>query len=141
MNLRRLTSLLAAVLLVALSVTAVAVAAKPGTWTDSKRKLEFGIAKDKKHFEYLDWTCKKDATVATGFRTGKVPKVHSNRRFKFTVAATVLKGGLPTKDVKVTMKGRFVKRNGKPRAVGTIRSGYCGKKAKSFKAKWSPSQG
>jgi opacity protein-like surface antigen len=136
-NPRRLISLLAAVLLVALAATSIAVAAKPGRWADSKRKLEFGITQDRKHFDHFDWTC-KDTTLATGFNAGKRPKIRKGGRFEFKFRALPFKNGGPGDPVRVKMKGRFVRRNGKTRAVGTVKSRVCGKKAKSFRAKWAP---
>src|SRR3954447_13929524 len=104
---RRLTTLLAALLLVALAASSIAVAAKPGRWADSKRKLDFGIAKDRKHFDYLDWTC-KETTLATGFNAGKRPKIRRHGKFKFTASALAFKNGGPAdKPVKVRLKGRF----------------------------------
>jgi hypothetical protein len=141
---RRILSLLAVALLAALAVTSLAGAAKPGRWADKSRKLDFGIAKDHKHFNFFDWTCKKDgSTLATPFPDGKHPKIRKHGKFKFTRSALVFKNGGPAnKPVKFTMKGRFVTHHGKTRAVGTVRSrSTCGTKAKSFKAKWSPQQG
>jgi hypothetical protein len=137
---RTLTAALIAALLVALAVTSVAVAARPGRWIDNKRKLDFGIAQDRKHFEYLDWTC-KGATLASPFKEGQ-PKIHRHGKFKFTTSALAFKNGGPAdKPVKVHVRGRFVKRHGKVRAIGKIRSSYCGPKARRFRAHWTLAQG
>src|SRR4051812_13387299 len=125
-------ALVAAALVAALAAASIAAAAKPGSWQDTKRQLYFGVSQSGKRFTNVDWTCKKNHTVVAGWPNNNGPKIHRHGKFKFKVAAKVVSFGQPGKDVKLRMEGRFVKRGGKPRAIGTVKSGDCGKRAKRF---------
>ena len=139
MNAPRLFSLLAAAAaVVALAAASIALAVKPGDWTDSKRKLSISVANDGKHISGFVWTCKQNRRIARGFPNSPGVRIRSRGRFSFRGNAAVIANGTATGGVKLSVKGRFRRVHGKRRAVGTIKAEGCGNRRK-FRAK--PPQG
>jgi len=128
-------SLFALVVIAALVATSVALAAKPGDWQDKKHGLTFGVSTNGKRLTFIDWTC-KDETLAKGFKPGKGPKIRRRGRFSFEGKALPFKNGGPGEPRKIEISGRFRKRNGKPRAVGTLDTKGC--RDVKFRAKPAP---
>jgi hypothetical protein len=135
MNRRLLLPLLAAALLVALAAASIAMAVKPGDWTDSKRKLSISVSNDGKHISGFVWICKGTRDIRRGFPNGPGVRIRRGGRFSFKGNASTIVGGTARGGVKLRVKGRFRRVNGKRRAVGTIKAGGCGKRAKRFRAK------
>ena len=135
MNAPRLLSLLAAAAaFVALAAASIALAVKPGDWTDSKRKVAISVTNDGKHISGFVWTCKENRRIARGFPTGPGVKIRRRGRFSFKGNAAVIANGTATGGVKLNVRGRFRRVKGKRRAVGTIKAEGCGKR-KRFRAK------
>ena len=126
-------SLLALVAVAALVATSVALAAKPGDWQDTKHGLAFGVAANGKRLTYIDWKC-KDETLAKGFKSGKGPKIRRHGKFAFKTKALPFKNGGPGKPRRIEVSGRFKKKHGKTRAVGTLSTKGC--RNVKFRAKW-----
>ena len=132
---RRSLYLLAASLVLALSVTAVALAVAPGDWTDSKRKFTIAVANDGKHISGWVWQCKADRLVNRGYVNEDAPRIRRRGRFSFKGKANIVEDGQATGTRKFRIRGRFRKtRSGKWVARGTVKVRGCGK-AKRFRAK------
>ena len=122
-----------AALAVSLAVSAIAGAASTQHWQDAKRQLSFDVAR--KHFQTVRWTCKPTRLVVASWGSDSGPRVHRHGRFAFKASAKVFDNGMLSGTTTLRMKGRFVRRNGKRRALGKVRSAACASSAQKFRAK------
>ncbi len=120
-------------LLLALACTALASASSTRHWQDSKRGLRFDVARG--HFQSVNWDCKGTRLVTAAWGSDTGPRVHHHGRFRFKTSARVFDNTMQTGTTKLRMRGRFVRRNGKRRAVGKVRSPACFDGWRKFRAK------
>jgi hypothetical protein len=120
---------------VAAVVPAGALASASATrhWHDGKRQLDFDVARG--HFQQVRWTCKSLRLVVASWGSDSGPRVHRHGKFAFKAPAKVFDNNEQSGTTTLRMRGRFVKRNGKRRAIGKVRAAACFDSARSFRAK------
>src|SRR3954452_12872713 len=116
MGLRRRV-LLAALLVLALVPASIALAVKPGEWQDTKHHFALGVAANGKRITHLNRSCTAGEIVTKAFKGPHRLRIRAGGRFSYRGPAKLQRQGSPVDDVKMRVKGRFVTRKGRRRAV------------------------
>jgi hypothetical protein len=117
-----------------LVAAATATAATPGLWENKSGSVIVEVSSNGKRVASITLDCNKNKGVDHIFAKGKGPKIR-NGSFSFSGRGRVVKGGLPTGHVPISIQASFVT---KKKLTGTISAKNC--RTVQFSAKPTPRQ-
>ena len=118
-----------------LVVAATATAATPGLWENRSGSVIVEVSSSGKRIASITLNCNKNKGVDHIFAKGKGPKI-SHHSFSFSGRGRVVKGGVPSGHVPISIDASFVTSK---KLTGTISAKKC--RTVDFNAKPTPRQG